>query len=233
MRDRSGGADVRVWGGIAYVERIQLVVLNFQDNGTGCGLTARRHIYQVPRPHVVPLFAQNLGYLFQQDRGWSGGAMVLGKLPVPGRPTNLDGSRARVYCVCSRCGWGLFGHFYSQLSFLSSFSLSLGDGPIKCEIMSQRAVKPKTNNQPTIQQDNARAHSAVLTLNCPEANGIHVLDWQALSLDLAPIEHLWDELGRRSHNRRRQPTTSTNSKPRDVMNGTTHRRYLSIGLLTP
>ena len=24
------------------------------------------------------------------DRGWSGGAMVLGKLPVSGRPTNLD-----------------------------------------------------------------------------------------------------------------------------------------------
>ena len=23
-------------------------------------------------------------------RGWFGGAMVLGKLPVPGRPTNLD-----------------------------------------------------------------------------------------------------------------------------------------------
>ena len=23
-------------------------------------------------------------------RGWSGGAMVLGKLSVPGRPTNLD-----------------------------------------------------------------------------------------------------------------------------------------------
>ena len=52
-------------------------------------------------------------------RGWSGGAMVLGKLPVPGRPTNLDDSRAKAYCACSRCGWGLFGHFYSQLSFLS------------------------------------------------------------------------------------------------------------------
>ena len=25
---------------------------------------------------------------------------------------------------------GLFGHFYSRLSFLFSFSLSLGDGPI-------------------------------------------------------------------------------------------------------
>ena len=23
-------------------------------------------------------------------RGWSGGAMVLGKLPVPGRPTDLN-----------------------------------------------------------------------------------------------------------------------------------------------
>ena len=65
-----------------------------------------------------------------QFLGWSGGAMVLGKLPVPWRPTSFDNSRARAYCSCSRCGWGLFGHFYSHLSFLSSFSLSLGDDPI-------------------------------------------------------------------------------------------------------
>ena len=26
-------------------------------------------------------------YVSQLERGWSGGAMVLGKLPVPGRPT--------------------------------------------------------------------------------------------------------------------------------------------------
>ena len=56
--------------------------------------------------------------------------MVLDKLPVPGRPTNLDDSGARAYCACSRCGWELFGHFFSRLSFLVSFSLSLGDGPI-------------------------------------------------------------------------------------------------------
>ena len=56
--------------------------------------------------------------------------MVLGKLPVPGRPTALDYSRAGAYCAGSRCGWGLFGHFFSRLSFLFSFSLSLGDGPI-------------------------------------------------------------------------------------------------------
>ena len=41
--------------------------------------------------------------------------MVLGKLPVPGRPAYLDKSRARAFCAC---GWGLFGHFFSRLSFL-------------------------------------------------------------------------------------------------------------------
>ena len=56
--------------------------------------------------------------------------MILGKLPVSGRPTNLDSSRARAYCACIRCRLGLFGHFFSCLSFLFSFSLSLGDGPI-------------------------------------------------------------------------------------------------------
>ena len=46
-------------------------------------------------------------------------------------------------------GGGWLGHFYSHLSFLSSFSLSLGDGPIQTEILSQRAIKSKTTNQPT------------------------------------------------------------------------------------
>ena len=73
--------------------------------------------------------------------------MVLGKLPVPGC-YNLDDSRARAYCACSRCRRGLFGHFYSLLSVLFSFSLSLGDGLIQTELLSQRVVKPKTTNQP-------------------------------------------------------------------------------------
>ena len=42
-----------------------------------------------------------------------------GKLPVPGRPINLDFSRARAYCACTRCGRGLFGHF----SLVYHFSL--------------------------------------------------------------------------------------------------------------
>ena len=120
LRDRWGRANIMVWGGIAYGERTQLVVLNFQDNGPGRILTARRYIDQVLRPHVVTSFAQHPRYLFLQG--------------------------------------------------------------------------------------NTRVHSAFLTQNFLQANGIHVLDWQALSPDLAPIEHLWDELRRRIHNRRRQPT---------------------------
>ena len=38
--------------------------------------------------------------------------------------------------------------FFSCLSFLFSFSLSQGDGPIYTEILSERAVKPKPTNQP-------------------------------------------------------------------------------------
>ena len=62
--------------------------------------------------------------------GWSGGAKVLGKLSVPGRPTSLDDSRARAQCACSRCRWGFFWTFFPHLSFVFCFSLSLGDGPI-------------------------------------------------------------------------------------------------------
>ena len=64
--------------------------------------------------------------------------MVLGKLPVPGCPTIwiTVGQEPTVLAVGGGGGgggWGgggLFGHFYSHLSYLSSFSLSLGDGPI-------------------------------------------------------------------------------------------------------
>ena len=62
--------------------------------------------------------------------GWSGGATVLGKLPVPGRPTIWTTVGQGPTALAVGAGGGLFGHFYSHLSFLSSFSLSLGDGPI-------------------------------------------------------------------------------------------------------
>ena len=46
-----------------------------------------------------------------------GGAMVLSKLPVPGRPTYLDSSRAGACFACSKRGRGLLDIFFSRLSF--------------------------------------------------------------------------------------------------------------------
>ena len=56
--------------------------------------------------------------------------MVLGKLPVPERPTVWIRVGQGPTALAVGAGAGCFGHFYSHLSFLSSFSLSLGDGPI-------------------------------------------------------------------------------------------------------
>ena len=60
----------------------------------------------------------------RKPRGWSGGAMVLGKLSVPGRPAGFDWSRARSYYSCSRCGWGCLDIF-SLVYHFSFFFLPL------------------------------------------------------------------------------------------------------------
>ena len=56
--------------------------------------------------------------------------MVLGKLPVSGRPTIWIIVGQGPTALAVGAGGVLFEHFYSHLSFLSIFSLSLGDGPI-------------------------------------------------------------------------------------------------------
>ena len=60
-------------------------------------------------------------------RGWSGGAMVLGKLPVPGRPTILiTVGQWPIALAVGAGGLDIFTFIYP----FSSLSLSLGDGPI-------------------------------------------------------------------------------------------------------
>ena len=50
--------------------------------------------------------------------------MVLGKLPVPGRPINLDNNWARAYCACSRCWWGGLDIFLSSVVSLFFLPIS-------------------------------------------------------------------------------------------------------------
>ena len=79
--------------------------------------------------------------------GWSGGAMALDKLSVPGRPTLWMTVRQGHIVFAVGAGGDcldIFSLIY-PLSFF--FSLSLGDSLIQNEILSQSAVKHKTTNQ--------------------------------------------------------------------------------------
>ena len=70
--------------------------------------------------HISPL----------SDLGWSGGAMVLGKLPVPGRPTIWITVGQGPTALVVGAGGGCLDIFTLIYPFLSCFSLSLKDGPI-------------------------------------------------------------------------------------------------------
>ena len=60
--------------------------------------------------------------------GWSAGAIVLDKIPVPGRPANLDHSRARASALAVGPDGGCLDIFLSSVIFL--FSPSQGDDPM-------------------------------------------------------------------------------------------------------
>ena len=65
----------------------------------------------------------------KNPRGWSGGAMVLGKLPVPRRPTIwMIVGQGPIALAVGAGGGGL--DIFTLLYPFSFFSLSLGDDPI-------------------------------------------------------------------------------------------------------
>ena len=58
------------------------------------------------------------------ERGWSGGAVVLGKLSVPGRPSNLDKSRQGPIALAVGAG-GVCLDIFSLVSLFFLISSSL------------------------------------------------------------------------------------------------------------
>ncbi|MES9884633.1 MAG: transposase [Sedimenticola sp.] len=72
-----------------------------------------------------------------------------------------------------------------------------------CDEIIRPVVVPflRRRHAQIFQQDNARPHSARLTMGVLRDNNIEVLVWPARSPDLSPIEHLWDYIGRKLRER--------------------------------
>jgi len=75
----------------------------------------------------------------------------------------------------------------------------------ECLIPEVLPMRQLMESRFVLMQDNARAHSAVITRNFLRDNDIEVLQHPAISLDLNPIEHVWDFMGRRLRRLQRPP----------------------------
>ena len=58
------------------------------------------------------------------------------------------------------------------------------------------------------QQDNARADTARATRNFLQQHNIKIMSWPALSLDLNPIDNIWDGIQRKLNEVRPRPITA-------------------------
>lgn len=77
------------------------------------------------------------------------------------------------------------------------------------EVLVPEVIPFLRQNGPNLnfQQDNARPHVARVVNDFLNQNNVDRLPWPALSPNLSPIEHLWDELSRRIHNGNQQINT--------------------------
>ena len=88
--------------------------------------------------------------------GWSDGAMVLGKLPVPGRPTIWMTAGQGTVALAVGAGLGWFGHF-SLIYHFSFLSPSLWEAArYRLKFCFKGPLNPKPTNQPNHIKENRK-----------------------------------------------------------------------------
>ena len=95
------------------------------------------------------IISVKIGMFFQEITwvvGWCDGP---GSASSAGVSYNLDDSRARAYCACSRCEWGLVGHIYSPLTPLSSYLWETARYRLKYCLKGSLNPKQRTNQEIT------------------------------------------------------------------------------------
>jgi len=78
------------------------------------------------------------------------------------------------------------------------------------QVLADGIVSFMQNNFPhcdgKLQQDGARPHTTRVTQQFLAQRNINVLEWAAMSPDMSPIDHLWDELKQCVYARAQPPT---------------------------
>lgn len=129
------------------------------------------------------------------------------------RVWRFRGERYSDNCVLQRNRWGGGSvHVWGGITTFGKTQLVVFAGNVNAVTYRDNVLAPivvpymrRNLRRGTYQQDNARPHTARLTMDYLHNNGINVMDWPAMSADMSPIEHIWDELDRRVRGRQPQP----------------------------